>query len=87
MLVNKWMDIKVCMEEMGLENEIQKEECYWNFVMKTNYVWQTHGFKKKEKKKVTFNLNGNETEIDFVLVGKENRKYLQNVDEMNCSTT
>ena len=40
-------------------------------------MWQTHGF--KEKKKVTFNSNGNETEIDFVLVGKENRKYLQNV--------
>ena len=34
----------------------------------------------KKRKKVTFNSNGNETEIDFVLVEKKNnRKYLQNV--------
>lgn len=32
-----------------------------------------------KKKKVTFNLNGNETEIDFVLAGKKNRKYLKNI--------
>ena len=34
-------------------------------------------FNKKEKRKVTFSAGGNETEIDFVLVSKENRKYLR----------
>jgi len=36
-------------------------------------------FRKKEKRKVTFSAGGNETEIDFVLVGKRNRKYLRDV--------
>ena len=42
-------------------------------------MWQTHGFKKAEKKKVTFSAGGNETEIDFLLVGKRQRKYLRDV--------
>ena len=32
-------------------------------------------FKKEEKGKVTYTAGKNGTEIDFVLVGKENRKY------------
>lgn len=36
-------------------------------------------FKKKEKRKVTFSAGGNETEIDFVLVSKEDRKFLRDV--------
>ena len=36
-------------------------------------------FKKEEKRKVTFSAGGNETEIDFVLVGKASRKYLRDV--------
>ena len=36
-------------------------------------------YKKKEKRKVTYSSGGNDTEIDFVLVGKENRKYLRDV--------
>ena len=31
------------------------------------------------KKKVTYSVGGNETEIDFVLVGKNHRKYLKDV--------
>ena len=34
---------------------------------------------KKEQKKITYRMGGNETEIDFVLVGKNNRKDLKNV--------
>ena len=34
---------------------------------------------EKEQRKRTFSMGGNETEIDFVLVGKNNRKYLQDV--------
>jgi len=43
---------------------------------------------KKKKKKITFNAGGNETEIDFVLVGKNNRKYVRDVKVIpgNCST-
>ena len=35
--------------------------------------------KKKEKRKVTYSSGGNETEIDFVLVEKESRKFLKDV--------
>ena len=34
-------------------------------------------FEKKEQRKITCSMGGNETEIDFVLVGKNNRKYLK----------
>ena len=33
-------------------------------------------FKKKEQRKITYSMGGNETEIDFVFVSKNNRKYL-----------
>ena len=46
----------------------QKELCVAN-------TW----FKKKEKRKVTYSSGGNDTEIDFVLVEKEKRKYLRDV--------
>ena len=36
-------------------------------------------FRKEEKRKVTHSAGGNGTKIDFVLVGKENRKYLRDV--------
>ena len=36
-------------------------------------------FKKKYKRKMTYSSGGNDTEIDFVLVGKEKRKYLRDV--------
>ena len=36
-------------------------------------------FKKGEKRKVTYSTGRNGTEIDFVLVGKKNRKYLRDV--------
>ena len=36
-------------------------------------------FKKKEQRKITYNMGGNEAEIDFALVSKNIRKYLKNV--------
>ena len=36
-------------------------------------------FRKGEKRKVTYSAGENGTDIDFVLVGKENRKYLRGV--------
>ena len=36
-------------------------------------------FEKKEQRKITYSMGGNETEFDFVLVGKNNRKYLRDV--------
>ena len=36
-------------------------------------------FRKGEKRKVTYSAGGNESEVDFVLVGKGNRKYLRDV--------
>ena len=34
---------------------------------------------KKEQRKITCSIGGNETEIDFALVGKNNRKCLKDV--------
>ena len=36
-------------------------------------------FEKKEQRKTTYSMGENETEIDFVLIGKNNRKYLKDV--------
>ena len=36
-------------------------------------------FEKKEQRKITYSMGGNETEIDFVLIGKNNRKCLEDV--------
>ena len=46
----------------------QKELCVAN-------LW----YKKKDKRKATYNSGGNDTEMDFVLVGKEKTKYLRDV--------
>ena len=34
----------------------------------------------KKDRRVTYNAGRNKTEIDFVLVGKDRRKYLKNVE-------
>ena len=36
-------------------------------------------FKKTHKRKITFKSGNNESEIDFILVSKENKKFLKNV--------
>ena len=42
------------------------------------YVANTH-FEKEEQRIMTYSLGGNETEINFVLDSKNNRKYLKDV--------
>ena len=36
-------------------------------------------FKKTDKRKITFKSGNNKSEIDFILVSKENRKFLKDV--------
>ena len=36
-------------------------------------------FKKRDQRKVTFRSGENETEIDYIIVGKGNRRYLKDV--------
>ena len=36
-------------------------------------------FKREEKRKVTFRMSEDETEIDFVLIKKEHRRFIRNV--------
>ena len=54
--------------KMMLEFSDKKELCVAN-------TW----FRKGKKRKVTYSAGGNESEIDFVLMGKGNRKYLRDV--------
>ena len=53
---------------MLLDFCVQKELCVAN-------TW----YKKRDERKVTYSSGGNDTEIDFVLVGKKKRKYLRDV--------
>ena len=55
--------------KMLLEFRDEKELCMAN-------TW----FRKGEKRKVTYSAGENETEIDFALVGKGNRKFLRDVE-------
>ena len=41
-------------------------------------------FEKKEQRKIAYSMGGNEIEIDFVLVDKNNRKYLKDVRAIRC---
>ena len=36
-------------------------------------------FEKKKQRKITYSMGGNKTEIDFVLVAKNNGQYLKDV--------
>uniref|UniRef100_A0A0L8FGS5 Uncharacterized protein n=1 Tax=Octopus bimaculoides TaxID=37653 RepID=A0A0L8FGS5_OCTBM len=55
-------------ERMQLEFCDEKELCVAN-------TW----FRKTEKRKLNFSAGGNETETDFVLVGRKNIKYLRDM--------
>ena len=60
--------------ERNVEGRMLLEFCDEKEVCVAN-TW----FRKTERRKVTFSTGGNETEIDFVLVGKDSRKYLRDV--------
>ena len=55
-----------------------REEDYSTIVIKEFCVANTW-FQKKEQRKIPCNMGGNENKIDFVLVGKNNEKYLKDV--------
>ena len=55
-----------------------KEECYQFCLEKESCVSNTWT-KRKEKRKVTFSMGENETDIDFVLIEKEHERFIQNV--------
>ena len=61
--------------ERNVEGKMLLEFCD----VKELYVANTW-FRKGEKRKVTYSTGENGTEIDFVLVGKGNRKYLRDVE-------
>ena len=76
---NRLMDSRVYLEVMDLVTEIGNAECCWSSAIRRIYVLLIPGSKKKTKKKIAFRSGENRTEIDFVLVGKGQRKYLKDV--------
>ena len=63
-----------------------------NFERKYCFVWRRNcvsntWFKSKEKRKVTFIMGENETEIDFVLIKTEHRQFIQNVKAISGIST
>ena len=70
----------MCMIGMELTNEMLRKEDCSGFAVKRSCARQIHGLKRRSKKeKNSPQFGGNEIEIDFVLVDKNNRKYLKNV--------
>ena len=51
----------------GIAKEMFRDEDCSSFAMKTSRVWQTRGLKRKNKKKLTYSMGGDETLIDVVL--------------------
>ena len=78
-LGDEFMVLRMCMVHMELAKEVLRKEDYSSFVTKRSCVWQTHGLKRRSRKKITYGMNGNKTEIDFVLVVKNNKKYLKDM--------
>ena len=60
-------------EEQNLESRMQLEFCDQKDICVANTRF------KKEKRKVTYSYGGNQTEIDFVLMKNESRKFLKDV--------
>ena len=58
----------------NVEGKRQLEFCDQKELCVTN-TW----FDKKEQRRITYSMGGNEMKIDFVLVGKNNRKYLKDM--------
>ena len=64
----------VCMELENVEGKRLLEFCDEK-ELRVAKTW----YEKKEQRKTTYSIGGHETAIDFVLVGKNNRKYLKDV--------
>ena len=79
MLGNGLMVLKVCMVGMELAKEMLREERLFEFYDEKKLCVANTCFKKMKQRKITYSMGGNDTEIDFVLVGKNNRKYLKDV--------
>ena len=70
--------MSMCMEEME-SGERNMEEKMLEFCDELELCVANTWFRKGKKRKVTFSAWGNESEIDFVLVEKGNRKYLRDM--------
>ena len=67
MLENERKDLKVCME--GIEKKNAEGRMLLDFCDQKELCVANTWYKKKDKRKVTYSLGGNDTEVDFVLVG------------------
>ena len=73
MLGNGLMVLRVCMVGMELQTNVKGRRILKFCDEKKLCVANT--WCEKEHRKITYSMGGNETEIDFVLIGKNNRKY------------
>ena len=65
---------------MELAKEMLRKEDCSGFAVTRSCARQIHGLKRRSKKeKSSLHYGGNEIEIDFVLVDKNNRKDLKEV--------
>ena len=78
MLVNRLRVMRVCMEEVEFR-ERKVEGKMLEFCDEKELCVANTWLRKCGKRKVTYSAGENGTEIDFVLVGKGNRKYLRDV--------
>ena len=78
MLRDGLMVLRVCMVgdwQKNVEERRLLEFCDEKVLCVANTCFE------KEQRKITHSMSGNETEIDFALVGKNNRKYLKAIKQ------
>ena len=80
MLQDGLMVLRVCMK---LAKEMSREDDSSSFATKRSGVANTW-FELKEQRKITYSMDRNKTEIDFVLIAKNNRKYSKDVKAIPC---
>ena len=70
------MILRVSMIGMELAKGMLREIDYSSFVIKRSCKNMVC---KEGTEKIAYNMGGNKAEIDFVLIGKSNKKYLKEV--------
>lgn len=73
MLELNQMDSRECMLEKGSVSGITRERCCWNLQMPWDWLYVNTWFTKTDSQKVTYESGGGRTQVDYVLIRKEDR--------------
>ena len=78
MLGDRWMVLRECMKGMELAKKVEVKRLL-EFCDEKEFSVENTWFEKKERRKIKNIMGVNEIKINFVLVGKNNRKHSKDV--------